>query len=157
VTSSVGTPAPGLPVVVTVDVAAPVGRVWRALTDPSEVERWDGVRAVAVPDGYPAPGQHARWSTGAGPLRLTLHDRVRVVEANVRLASTIDVGFVHVEEEYRLRPSGSGTHLVSDNAVSARSARRGGALGLGRVAALLTRRNVTASMARLRAFCEASS
>jgi len=142
--------------VVTVVVAAPVARVWRALTDPSEVQRWDGVRAVAIPAGYPAPGQHARWSTVAGPFRLTLHDRVRVVVPPARLASTIDVGFVHVEEEYRLSPSGSGTLLVSDNAVSARSAPWGAILGLGPLAALLTARNVGASMARLRAFCESS-
>jgi carbon monoxide dehydrogenase subunit G len=145
-----------VPVVVTVVVAAPVARVWRALTDPSEVERWDGVRAVAVPEGYPAPGQYARWSTSAGPLHLTLHDRVRVVEPTERFASTIDVGFVHVEEEYRLRPSGLGTLLVSDNAVSARPVGSAGVLGIGRLAAWLTGRNVGASMARLKAFCEQS-
>ena len=137
-------------VVVTVDIAVRPERVWRALTEPAEVEAWDGVTAVSVPAGYPAPGQHARWESRAGPLRMALHDRVRVADAPTRFASTIDVGFVHVEEEYRLDPQLPRTRLVSDNLVSSRVP------GLGWLAVVLTRRNVAASMTRLASFCEAS-
>jgi hypothetical protein len=104
--------------------------------------------ASDVPEGYPAVGQHARWSTKAGPVRLTLHDRIRVVDLTTRFASSIDVGFVHVEEEYRLEPSGEGSELVSDNRVRSRVP------GLGWLALRLAKANVEASMQRLKAFCE---
>ena len=141
----------GRRVVVTVEVAVRPERVWRALTHPNEVEAWDGVTSLSVPAGYPVPGQHARWEIRTGPLRLTLHDRVRVVDPPACLASTIDVGFVHVDEEYRLDPYGTGTRLVSDNVVSSRVP------GLGWLAVALTRRNVATSITRLASFCESST
>ncbi|HEX4981704.1 MAG TPA: hypothetical protein VFV63_08400, partial [Ilumatobacteraceae bacterium] len=65
----------------------------------------------------------------------------------VRFAAAIDVGFVHVEEEYRLTPVDGGTELVVDDTVSSRLP------GLGRLALRLTRANVVASMARLGEHC----
>jgi uncharacterized protein YndB with AHSA1/START domain len=135
-------------VVVTTEIAASPERVWRALTVPAEVERWDGVTARDVPEGYPAVGQHARWSTRSGPLRLVLHDRIRLVEPSTRFASSIDVGFVHVEEEYRLGLRGQGVELVVDNDVRSRIP------GLGWLAERLTKANVETSIERLKAFCE---
>jgi uncharacterized protein YndB with AHSA1/START domain len=137
-------------VVVTVRIAAPAGRVWNALTVPSQVRVWDGVTPLDVPEGYPEPGQHACWITSVGPFRLTLHDRVRAVDPGVRLASSIDVAFVHVDEEYRLEPAAPGVELISDNEV------RSSVPALGRLARRLTRANVETSMARLKAFCEGS-
>lgn len=142
------TPRPATQVAVTISIARPPQRVWRALCEPAEVVRWDGVTQLWVPEGYPAAGQYARWSSAIGPWRLTLHDRVQAVEPPRRLRSTIDIGFVHVEEEYRLTPSDAGTLLVSDNAVSSR--RR----GLRWLAVALTRQNIRASLGRLKAFCE---
>jgi uncharacterized protein YndB with AHSA1/START domain len=136
-------------VVVTTDIAAPVERVWRALTDPAEVTAWDGVEPLDVAGDYPVVGQHARWRSALGPLRLTLHDRITAVEPLERFAARIDVAFVHVEEEYRLARAGGGTRLVTDDDVSSRVP------GLGWLAVRLTRANVTRSMARLRAHCEA--
>jgi uncharacterized protein YndB with AHSA1/START domain len=135
-------------VLVTVRTKAPPERVWRALTDPTEVSIWDGVVPRAVPAGYPVPGQHARWRTRVGPVPLTLHDRVRVVDEGRRLASDIDVGFVHVEEEYRLEPTADGTRLVSDNAVRSRLP------GLGGLADRMVRRSAEAALARLRELCD---
>ncbi|HEX5615708.1 MAG TPA: SRPBCC family protein, partial [Acidimicrobiia bacterium] len=101
-------------VVVTTLIGAPPERVWRALTVPAEVSAWDGVAAVAVAADYPTVGEHARWRTALGPLRLVLHDRISVVDPPVRFAARIDVGFVHVEEEYRLAPTpDGGTELVT--------------------------------------------
>ena len=135
----------------TVEIDAPIERVWRALTVPSEVSQWDGVEPLDVPDDYPAPGQHARWRTRFAGVPITLHDRITAVEDPHRFASTIDVAFVHVEEEYRLTASADGgTSLVSDNDVSS------GALGMGGLAARLTRANVRTSMERLRKHCEGS-
>ena len=134
-------------VVVSVAVAAPPDRVWRALTVPAEVEEWDGVRALAVPGDYPRPGQHARWRTRLGPWPVTLHDRVREVVAGRRLAADLRVGFAVVEEEYQVVASGTGTVVVSSNVVSSPVP------GLGLAALLLVRRAVPRSMARLGAHC----
>jgi hypothetical protein len=138
-------------VVVATFIAANRARVWRALTVPTEVAQWDGVERAAVPEGYPAPGQHARWRLPVGPLTLTLHDRVRIVDRDSRFSSSIDVGFVHLEEQYTLASVGSGTIVVSENEVVAR--RR----VLRRVARRLTRRNVRTSMQRLKRFCESTA
>lgn len=135
---------------VEVFVACPPERVWRALTVASEVASWDGVTPIDVPDDYPLPGQHARWSTRVGPVRLTLHDRIQEVDRERVLASTIDVGFVHIEEEYHLSATGDGTKLLSLNHVSSPVP------GLGPLAVRLTRSSVSASMERLRRFCEFS-
>jgi len=138
-------------VVVTTHIAASPERVWRALTVPEEVTAWDGVTPLVVAPDYPVVGQHARWRTALGPLPLVLHDRITVVDAPSRFAARIDVGFVHVEEEYQLSVGAAGaTVLVTDDAVSSRVP------GLGWLAVWLTQREVTASMARLRAHCEAS-
>jgi len=133
---------------VVVAVAASPERVWKALTVPSEVSAWDGVNPLDVPDLYPVPGQHARWTTRVGPFRLTLHDRVRSVLEGRELSSTIDVGFVHLEEQYLLGPTEAGTELVSESHVSSRVP------GLGWLAARLTQSSVRASMERLRVRCE---
>jgi uncharacterized protein YndB with AHSA1/START domain len=139
-------------VCVTTEIAAAPARVWRALTVPDEVSAWDGVVPVDVPAGYPRAGQHARWRSPVGPLRLTLHDRVRTVDSGRRLAAGIDVGFVHVDEEYRLTPGpGGGTTLVTDDEA------RSKVPGLDWLAGRLTRANVVASMARLKAFCESGT
>jgi uncharacterized protein YndB with AHSA1/START domain len=136
-------------VTVTVEIGAPIERVWRALTVPDEVRQWDGVEPLDVAADYPQPGRHARWRTRFAGVPITLHDRVEAVEAPTRFASTIDVAFVHVEEEYRLTArADGGTSLVSDNRVTS------GALGMNGMAVRLTRSNVRASMERLRRHCE---
>ena len=141
--------AVGMRVCLTTDIAAPIDRVWRALTIPEEVRVWDGVDPLDVPIHYPQAGQHARWRSALGPLRLTLHDRIREIDDGLRMAATIDIAFVHVDEEYRLAPTANGgTTLVTDDSV------RSHIPGLNWLALQLTRANVQASMARLKAFCE---
>jgi len=137
-------------VTVTVEIAAPVARVWRALTVPAEVAQWDGVDPAAVPDGYPEVGQQARWGTKVGFLHLTLHDRIRLVEVERRLASSINVAIMHVEERYTLETTTRGTRLTSDNEVSSRLP------GLGWLAARLVSASIRSSMVRFVAHCEAS-
>ncbi|MGI8756479.1 MAG: SRPBCC family protein [Acidimicrobiales bacterium] len=107
-------------VVVTTEIAAPPNRVWRALTVLQEVTAWDGVEPPDVADDHPRPGQHARWRSAVGPLRLTLHDLIRVIEPQQRMVAEIDVGFVHVDEEYRLvaGTDGTTTTLVTDDVVN---------------------------------------
>ncbi len=134
---------------VSTQISAPVETVWRALTVPDEVRVWDGVVPLDVPVDYPKVGQHARWRSAFGPLRLTLHDRIRVVEEPRRMTATIDLAFVHVEEEYRLTSLADGdTMLETDDEVHSHIA------GLHWLAVRLTRANVVSSMARLKGFCE---
>jgi uncharacterized protein YndB with AHSA1/START domain len=136
-------------VCVTTEIAAPVERVWRALTVPNEVSVWDGVVAFDVPADYPRPGQHARWRSAFGPWRLTLHDRIGAIDDGRRMTAAIDLAFVHVDEDYRLSPAtDGGTTLVTDDEV------RSHVPGLTWLAVRLTRANVVASMARLKAYCE---
>ena len=133
----------------TVDIAASVERVWRALVVPDEVVAWDGVVPLDVPDDYPRTGQHARWSTRMVGVRWTLHDRIVAVDPFERFASEIAVGFVTLHEEYRLRAlPADGCELVSDNVVRSRLPL------LGRLADALTRRNVADALERLRLHCE---
>ena len=125
------------------EIAAPVERVWKALTRIEEVRAWDGVVPFDVPD------QHARWHSALGPLQLMLHDRIMAVEENRRLNSIIDIAFVHVSEEYVLTPrADGGTTLVTDDDVRSKFP------GLGWLAVRLTRANVDASMSRLKDHCE---
>jgi hypothetical protein len=138
-------------VVVATFVAADRRRVWRALTVPAEVSQWDGVESAAVPEGYPTPGQHARWRLPLGPLRLTLHDRITAVNGESLFSSSIDVGFVHLRERYTLTSAGRGTIVVSENEVMTRLPL------LRHIARRTTRRNVRASMERLQRFCERTS
>lgn len=136
-------------VVVSVIIDSPPARVWRALTDPTEVQAWDGSVPLAVPAGYPQVGQRARWRSRLGLLPVTLHDHVRAVEPERRLAATLTFAFLRVDEEYRLGPTeGGGTALVSDNTVAGR------APGLDPLATALVRRSTRSAMAALVRHCE---
>jgi hypothetical protein len=65
------------------------------------------------------------------------------------MTATIDLAFVHVEEEYRLTPLADGaTMLETDDEV------RSHIPGFHWLAVRLTRANVVSSMARLKEFCE---
>ncbi len=136
-------------VIITVTVAASPGRVWHALVTPAEVAQWDGARPRQVPDGYPTPGQHARWAIRLGAWPVTLHDRIRAVEPPSRLASTITIGVIHVDEEYRLAADGSGTRLMLVDRVSSPVP------GAAWLAARWVRRTAAAGLARLAELCEA--
>ena len=99
---------------VTVEIAAPPARVWRALCDPAEVVQWDtGVAgALDAPANYPQPGQHVRWRYTNGPFRL-LHDRPQEVVAPRRLRSLLAVGPFRFDETYTLDALGDGTRLTA--------------------------------------------
>ena len=99
---------------VTVDIAAPRARVWRALCDPAEVLQWDtGVaEALEAPVDYPQPGQHVRWRYTNGPFRI-LHDRPQEVVAERTLRSLLTVGPFRFDETYTLEAHGAGCRLTA--------------------------------------------
>jgi uncharacterized protein YndB with AHSA1/START domain len=102
------------PIDLSIEIAAPAERLWRALCDPSEVVLWDSSVTAALnaaPD-YPRTGQHVRWRCrpGLGPWRI-LHDRPQDVVPNQRLRSLLDFGPYHMDETYTLASAGATTRL----------------------------------------------
>ena len=134
---------------VVTDIAAPVGRVWRALVSPAEVRAWDGAEPIDVPDDYPRRGHHARWRVTLAARPVVLHDRVRLVDAERTLQSDITYAFLRLDETYALWPTEAGTRLLTSVSVAATTP------GLGRLAWAITGRTVRSAMTRLRTHCEA--
>ena len=66
-------------------------RVWRALTDPSELVAWDEriLAPVEPPDRYPFSGQHVRWRYRLGSVQLVMHERPLEVVPGERLRTSI--------------------------------------------------------------------
>lgn len=107
-------------VTVTVEIRASLHRVWEALVDPAQVTQWDGAVPVKVPEGYPCPGQRARWRVRVWGVPLILHDEVRDVLPLRCLRTRLRYAFTRIEEEYRLEESFAGTvFLTSDNFLQA--------------------------------------
>lgn len=85
-------------------IGAERDRVWRALTLPEEVVRWDE-RMVAIldsPEGYPRIGEKVRWRYRLGTVPVILTDRPLEVEPGERLRASITVGPIRFDETYTL-------------------------------------------------------
>lgn len=141
---------------VSVDVAAPPTRVWRALCDPAEVVCWDsGVgAALDAPPDYPSPGQHVRWHYSDGPFRI-LHDRPQEVVPERKLRSLLSVGPFRFDETYSLEPGGDGCRLSAAMELRAPLPPLGWALE-HLCLAPRTQRAVEASLRAIKRHCEAS-
>ena len=101
-------------------------RVWRALTTPSELIRWDD-QIVAlldpVPD-YPNPGQSVRWRYRIGSVEIDVHQTIREIQPHERLQSAIALGLFRFDETYTLTPENAAPNrtrlslsVVSSNSV----------------------------------------
>jgi uncharacterized protein YndB with AHSA1/START domain len=139
---------------VSIDIAAPPSRVWRALCDPAEVVRWDTgvIEAIDAPADYPRPGQHVRWRYSNGPFR-TLHDRPREVVPDRTLRSLIRVGPTQMDETYTLGGTDSGTRLTATMLVRVPWPVVG-VLAERAVFGPATRKAVTASLQAIKLHCE---
>jgi len=107
-------------------IGAGRARVWRALTAPDEVVRWDErtVALVDPPDGYPRVGEQVRWRYRLGTVRVIRHERPLEVAPGLRLRSSILLGGLRFDETYTLTPEPGepdrtrlAIKLVSSNAV----------------------------------------
>jgi hypothetical protein len=138
-----------------VDIASPPARVWRALCDPAEVVQWDaGVeQALDAPADYPQPGQHVRWRYSNGPFR-TLHDRPQQVIVEHTLRSLISIGPARFDETYTLALADGGTRLSAAMDVLAPVPLLGPALERLYVGPQ-SRRTVEASLRAIKRHCEA--
>lgn len=87
-----------------IEISAPISRVWQALTLPAEVAVWDTgiIQALNAKPDYPQPGQHVQWQYRLGPIPLTLHDHPQKVVKNQLLRTQIKLGFLRYLETYTL-------------------------------------------------------
>lgn len=140
----------------TVQIAAGVERVWRALTAPAEVVQWDSgvIEPIDAPPDYPQPGQHVRWRYRLGPLPLTLHDRPTEVLRVSVLRSSIELGPFSFDETYELHSPESSTTLLSARLVLSSSLPVLGSLLERVVGAPLARATVRSSLEAIRLHCE---
>ena len=103
-------------------IRSPRARVWRALTLPAELIRWDSRRSGLehpAPD-YPSVGQTARWRSWAGRVTLPQQEEPLEVVPNERLRSQVRLGSFHFEETYTLSDQPMGTTRLALT-ISARS------------------------------------
>jgi len=85
-------------------ITAERDRVWRALTTPSELIRWDDQIVELldpVPD-YPKLGQEIRWRCRIGSVPIVVHQTIREVQPGELLQSAICRGVFHFDETYTL-------------------------------------------------------
>jgi hypothetical protein len=85
-------------------IAASRARVWRAITQPAEMIRWDeAMLALLAPaDGYPRVGQRIRWRYRLGAVPVVFHDRPMEVVASSRLRSYVSVGLFRFDQTWSL-------------------------------------------------------
>ncbi len=79
-------------------------RIWRALTTPSELIRWDD-QLIALLDpapDYPRIGQQVRWQYRIGSVPVIVHQTIQRVQQGERLQSAISRGVFCFDETYTL-------------------------------------------------------
>ena len=83
-------------------------RVWRALTTPSELIRWDEriLELLEPVDGYPRPGQHIRWRYRLGNVPVVMHDHPLEVSRHKKLRSKLALGLLRLESTHTLATNG---------------------------------------------------
>jgi len=86
-------------------VTAPRDRVWRTLTDPAEIVRWDETRRalVAPSRAYPVVASKVRWRSTLGGVGQVLHETPQVVEAPHRIAVSCHIGSLHFDQLFALQ------------------------------------------------------
>ena len=85
-------------------ITAGRNRVWRALTTPAELIRWDD-QIIALLDpvpGFPRIGQQARWRYHVGSVEVVALQTIREIRRAELLVSAISLGLFRFEETYGL-------------------------------------------------------
>jgi uncharacterized protein YndB with AHSA1/START domain len=85
-------------------ITAERDRVWRALTTPSELIRWDDqvVELLDPMPDYPQLGQQVRWRYRIGSVPIVVHQTIQEVQPGERLQSAISRGVFCFDETYTL-------------------------------------------------------
>lgn len=104
-------------------IHAPRSRVWRALTTPAELIRWDkAILSLVEPaDEFPAVGSRARWRYQLGSVPVELRDRPLEVIEGSRLRSDVSLGLFRFEQTWSLADDKDATrlgiHLAAGNSI----------------------------------------
>jgi len=85
-------------------VSATRHRVWRALTDPAELIRWDEplVDLLDAVDDYPRAGQQVRWRYRLGTTTVVLRNELLEVVPGERIRLETAMGLFRFDETYTL-------------------------------------------------------
>jgi hypothetical protein len=85
-------------------IAAEPKRVWRALTEPSELVAWDDCILAAIDPAvdYPTAGRAMRWRYQLGSVQLVLHDRPREVVPYQRLHQSLSLSSMRYDQTFSL-------------------------------------------------------
>ena len=85
-------------------VSASRDRVWRALTVPDELIRWDEalVALLHPADGYPQEGQQVRWRYRLGAIVVILRNSLLEVVPKERIRSATRMGLFRFDETFTL-------------------------------------------------------
>ena len=85
-------------------VGAPRQRVWRALTDPAEILRWDedALGLLETAGGHPEVGREIRWRYRIGSGMTVLRERPLEVLPGERLRSELATSLLRMEQVYTL-------------------------------------------------------
>jgi len=78
--------------------------VWRALTTPSELIRWDEqiLELLDPPPDFPRPGQQVRWRCRIGSIPIVVHQTFQEIQPGERLQSAVSRGVFCFDETYTL-------------------------------------------------------
>ena len=79
-------------------------RVWRALTIPDELIRWD-TTLLALLDpisDFPSPGQQIRWRYRVGSVAIVITQNIQEVRLHEHIRSKISLGQFRFDETYTL-------------------------------------------------------
>ena len=107
-------------------VGADPGRVWRALSSPEELIRWDEQLEALLDtaEDYPQTGQQTRWRCRLGNVAVVLRKSLLEVVPRERLRSITQMGLFRFEETFTLDFEVGDPHrtrlqmkLVSENSI----------------------------------------
>jgi hypothetical protein len=85
-------------------IGAGRSRVWRALTEASEVVRWDEhvLELLEPPGEYPRVGRQVHWRYRLGAVPIVLHECPLEVIPDARLRSSVALGLFRFDETFQL-------------------------------------------------------
>lgn len=138
-------------------IAAPRTQIWNALTNPTEILRWDAraVSLIDAPEGHPVVGGIARWRYQQGSVAVELREKPLEVSLLGRYRASVSLGLFRFEEAYTLSDDGDAAatrlavRIIADNALPV----VGGVLDRFDVRRIASER-VDAKLRALRSWCE---
>ncbi len=106
-------------------IAAGRGRVWRALTVPEELQRWDErlLSPIDSTEGYPREGSTVRWRYRLGSVRVVRSEQPLEVVPGQRLRAQLGFGSLRIDATWTLSDENEGDQtrlglrLVTPNSV----------------------------------------